>query len=90
MQLPKIGKRLHRFIHQFPKVGVSVIVSRPCICGADLRCVCFTQVELKAAVQPITRSILKVELTITPDFEFNAEVHGTRYGGSTCFSAWRV
>ncbi len=55
MQLPKLGKRLHRLIHLFPKV------------------------ELKASVQPITRSILKVELTITPDFEFNPEIHGTRF-----------
>jgi pre-mRNA-splicing helicase BRR2 len=34
------------------------------------------QLELQAQVQPITRSILKVELTITPDFEFNPEFHG--------------
>ena len=37
------------------------------------------QVDLKAQVQPITRSILKVELTITPDFEFNPEIHGSGY-----------
>lgn len=40
----------------------------------SLACV---QVDLKAQVQPITRSILKVELTITPDFEFNPEIHGS-------------
>jgi hypothetical protein len=34
------------------------------------------QLELQAQVQPITRSILKVELNITPDFEFNPEFHG--------------
>ncbi|KAI9137398.1 SNRNP200 protein [Paraphysoderma sedebokerense] len=35
------------------------------------------KVELEASVQPITRSLLKVELTITPDFQYDAEkVHG--------------
>ncbi len=40
-------------------------------------CVVFyaPQLELQAQVQPITRSILKVELTITPDFEFSPDVH---------------
>ena len=34
----------------------------------------FPRVELSANVLPITRSILKVELTITPDFQFDPEV----------------
>lgn len=49
---PKLGKMLHKFVHQFPKL------------------------ELQAHVQPVTRSLLKVELTITPDFQWDEKVHG--------------
>lgn len=37
----------------------------------------FPRLELNAYVQPITRSTLKVELTITPDFQWNHKIHGT-------------
>lgn len=47
VKLPRMGKTLHRFVHQFPRV------------------------ELAASVQPITRALLRVELTITPDFLFD-------------------
>jgi pre-mRNA-splicing helicase BRR2 len=50
--IPKAGKNIHRYIHQFPKL------------------------ELEVQYRPITRSVLKVDLKITPDFEFNREVHG--------------
>ncbi|KAL8139875.1 hypothetical protein V2J09_005896 [Rumex salicifolius] len=49
---PKMGRTLHKFIHQFPKLN------------------------LAAHVQPITRSVLRVELTITPDFQWDDKVHG--------------
>ncbi|XP_070003748.1 DExH-box ATP-dependent RNA helicase DExH12-like [Nicotiana sylvestris] len=49
---PKMGRTLHKFIHQFPKLN------------------------LTAHVQPITRSVLRVELTITPDFRWDDKVHG--------------
>ncbi|EWM22383.1 u5 small nuclear ribonucleoprotein helicase [Nannochloropsis gaditana] len=51
IKLPRMGKPLHQFVHQFPKV------------------------ELSVHVQPITRSLLKVELTVHPDFIFNVDVH---------------
>lgn len=35
----------------------------------------FPKLELSAHVQPITRSLLKVDLTITPDFQFDVTVH---------------
>ncbi|ODN02767.1 hypothetical protein Ocin01_03915 [Orchesella cincta] len=54
---PKLGKSIHKFIHQLPKV--------------DLSC----------TIQPVTRSTLKVELVITPDFEWDEKVHG----GSVAF-----
>nr|GMD40293.1 DExH-box ATP-dependent RNA helicase DExH12-like [Ipomoea batatas] len=49
---PKLGRTLHKYIHQFPKLN------------------------LAAHVQPITRSVLRVELTITPDFIREDKVHG--------------
>ncbi|KAK1284246.1 hypothetical protein QJS10_CPB21g01301 [Acorus calamus] len=48
----KMGRQLHKFIHQFPKLN------------------------LAAHVQPITRTVLSVELTITPDFQWADKVHG--------------
>merc|ERR1719424_1028265 len=53
IRFPKMGKTIHKLVHQFPKL------------------------ELSAYVQPITRSCLLVELTITPDFQWDSKVHGT-------------
>ena len=49
-----MGKMIHRFVHQFPRL------------------------DLSAHVQPITRTVLRVELTITPDFQFDSKVKTTR------------
>jgi pre-mRNA-splicing helicase BRR2 len=38
------------------------------------------RVLLAAAVQPLTRSVLRVELTVTPDFAFDAARHGLAVG----------
>lgn len=53
LRMPKLGKLVHRYVHQFPKL------------------------ELSAHIQPITRSMLRVELTIAPDFQWDEKVHGT-------------
>ncbi|KAJ5114538.1 hypothetical protein NUU61_000297 [Penicillium alfredii] len=37
----------------------------------------FPRLEVQAQVQPITRSMLRVELTITPNFVWDEVVHGT-------------
>ena len=37
----------------------------------------FPKLSLNAYVQPITRSLLKVELAINKDFEWDLEIHGT-------------
>ena len=37
----------------------------------------FPKLEISANVQPITRSLLRVELTISPQFEWDDSVHGT-------------
>ncbi|RXH89650.1 hypothetical protein DVH24_032007 [Malus domestica] len=47
-----MGRMLHKFIHQFPKLN------------------------LAAHVQPITRTVLNVELVITPDFQWEDRIHG--------------
>ncbi|KAL5015950.1 hypothetical protein ScPMuIL_005539 [Solemya velum] len=52
IRLPRMGKTIHKYIHQFPKL------------------------ELSVHIQPITRSTLKVELTITPDFQWEEKSHG--------------
>eukprot|EP00922_Rhytidocystis_sp_ex-Travisia-forbesii_P046831 GHVS01069806.1.p1 GENE.GHVS01069806.1~~GHVS01069806.1.p1 ORF type:complete len:2164 (-),score=326.56 GHVS01069806.1:2269-8760(-) len=52
VRVPKMGKILHRLVHQFPKL------------------------ELAAYVQPLTRTCLAVELTITVDFQWDTKVHG--------------
>eukprot|EP00899_Mesostigma_viride_P012040 jgi/Mesvir1/20837/Mv07930-RA.1 len=52
VRAPKMGKTLHRLVHQFPKL------------------------ELAAHVQPLTRALLQVELTLTPDFQWDEKVHG--------------
>lgn len=49
----KLGKHIHKIVHQFPRLIV------------------------EAYVQPITRSCLQVELTITPDFQWDDNIHGT-------------
>ena len=36
----------------------------------------FPRVEIQANVQPMTRSMLRVELAITPNFEWDVDVHG--------------
>ncbi|KAG1326813.1 DExH-box ATP-dependent RNA helicase DExH12 [Cocos nucifera] len=52
IRYPKMGRQLHKFIHQLPKLN------------------------LAAHVQPITRTVLGFELTITPDFQWEDMVHG--------------
>uniref|UniRef100_A0AAQ4RIN1 U5 small nuclear ribonucleoprotein 200 kDa helicase n=1 Tax=Gasterosteus aculeatus aculeatus TaxID=481459 RepID=A0AAQ4RIN1_GASAC len=53
IRMPKMGKTIHKFVHQFPKLDLAV------------------------HLQPITRSTLKVELTITPDFQWDDKIHGS-------------
>eukprot|EP01051_Picozoa_sp_SAG22_P026014 SAG22_NODE_7992_length_693_cov_0.412458_1_plen_163_part_00 len=36
----------------------------------------FPNLDMKVAVQPITRTVLRVELTIVADFEWNDRMHG--------------
>ncbi|VEU37035.1 unnamed protein product [Pseudo-nitzschia multistriata] len=51
--VPKMGRILHKLVHQFPKVDISA-----------------------AQIQPITRSLLRIDLTLTPGFNFDVNIHG--------------
>jgi len=51
--VPKMGRILHKLVHQFPKIEISA-----------------------AQIQPITRSLLRIDLTFTPGFKFDVNVHG--------------
>lgn len=51
VRAPKLGKMIHKYVHQFPKL------------------------ELATHIQPITRSTLRIELTITPDFHWDEKIH---------------
>ncbi|RDW74063.1 Sec63-domain-containing protein [Coleophoma crateriformis] len=59
---PRMGELLG-----LPKAGRTV-------CGLVSK---FPRVEVQAQVQPMTRSMLRVELTITPNFEWDDDIHGT-------------
>ncbi|OSX63730.1 hypothetical protein POSPLADRAFT_1055810 [Postia placenta MAD-698-R-SB12] len=37
----------------------------------------FPKLQLQAQVQPITRSLLRIDLTIIPDFRWDEKIHGT-------------
>jgi len=52
IRMPKLGKTIHKYVHQFPKL------------------------DLVSHIQPITRSTLRMELTLTPDFQWDEKVHG--------------
>ena len=56
IRMPKLGKALHKYVHQFPKL------------------------ELVSHIQPITRSTLSIDLTVTVDFQWDDKVHGSSQG----------
>eukprot|EP00955_Chlamydomonas_euryale_P018581 198265-Chlamydomonas_euryale.AAC.1 len=45
----------------------------------------FPRVQLSAHVQPVTRTLLKVDLTLTPDFKWDDKV---RAGGIRMLHGW--
>uniref|UniRef100_A0A8C3K8H2 Activating signal cointegrator 1 complex subunit 3 n=1 Tax=Calidris pygmaea TaxID=425635 RepID=A0A8C3K8H2_9CHAR len=61
IRMPKMGKTIHKYVHLFPKL------------------------ELSVHLQPITRSTLKVELTIAPDFQWDEKVSRGVHGSSEAF-----
>ncbi len=59
-----------------PRMGELLGIPRQgrMVCGLVAK---FPRVEIQAQVQPMTRSMLRVELTIIPNFEWDDAVHGT-------------
>lgn len=51
--VPKMGRVLHKLVHQFPRLEISA-----------------------AQIQPITRSLLRIDLTLVPAFQFDVNIHG--------------
>ena len=51
--VPKMGRVLHKLVHQFPRLELSA-----------------------AQIQPITRSLLRIDLTLVPAFQFDVNIHG--------------
>ncbi|KAI1005935.1 Pre-mRNA-splicing factor [Podosphaera aphanis] len=58
-----------------PRMGELLGLSKAgrTVCGLVSK---FPRVEVQASAQPMTRSILRIELTITPNFEWDDEIHG--------------
>lgn len=51
--VPKMGRVLHKLVHQFPRIDISA-----------------------AQIQPITRSLLRIDLSLTSAFKFDVNIHG--------------
>jgi len=58
-----------------PRMGelLGMTKSGKTVCGLVQK---FPRLEVQAQVQPVTRSMLRIELTITPNFEWDESVHG--------------
>ena len=58
-----------------PRMGelLGMTKSGKTVCGLVQK---FPRLEVQAQVQPVTRSMLRIELTITPNFEWDDSVHG--------------
>ena len=51
--VPKMGRVLHKLVHQFPRLEISA-----------------------AQIQPITRSMLRIDLSLVPAFQYDTDIHG--------------
>ena len=58
-----------------PRMGelLGMTKSGKTVCGLVQK---FPRLEVQAQVQPVTRSMLRIELTITPNFEWDETLHG--------------
>jgi len=70
MGIPNASRLVHRLVHNFPKLqDVFISILMPCFVIKMYR--------LQAQVQPITRSLLRINLSIVPDFRWDKKIHGT-------------
>lgn len=70
--VPNAGRLVHRLVHSFPKLQY-VLASRSHIHFFFTH----TTPRLQAQVQPITRSLLRIDLSITPDFRWDSKIHNS-------------
>ena len=61
---------MHRLVHSFPKLQSVFCLKYSSILLTRL-------IRLQAQVQPITRSLLRINLSIVPDFRWDEKIHGT-------------
>ena len=75
VRMPKMGKTIHKYVHQLPKLELAVHIQPvtryvvqqirvDVFSWSTVLCVC------------VCRSTLQVELTITPDFQWDEKIHG--------------
>ena len=69
MGIPNAGPLVHRLVHNFPKLQYVL----PLYYDIYL----IDSHRLQAQVQPITRSLLRIDLSIVPDFRWDEKIHGT-------------
>ena len=67
--IPNAGRLVHRLVHNFPKLQY-VKLSTLILLAHDL------YRRLQAQVQPITRTLLRIDLSIVPDFRWDEKIHG--------------
>src|SRR6266851_474835 len=67
--IPNAGRLVHRLVHNFQKL--QYVVCRRALKSSSLRS------RLQAQVQPITRSLLRIDLSIIPDFRWDEKIHGS-------------
>lgn len=94
----QLSKRLVYQRHTGPRVTQrpnAPLLNSPCFPLHPARLIHqFPRLELSAHVQPITRSVLKVDLTITPDFQVGAmcgymgRAHAHTHACLQTFSHW--
>lgn len=87
--MPKMGKPLYKFIRQVWTTNFSIFVKFTDL-PHDIVLEFSTafqlpKLDMTALIQPITRSTLRIELAITPDFLWDARVHGSSSFGSQSF-----
>lgn len=68
--IPNAGRLVHRLVHNFPKLSYVIVLSDFVEPNVNM----FHR--LHAQVQPITRSLLRIELSIVPDFRWDEKHNG--------------
>lgn len=68
--IPNAGRLVHRLVHNFPKLSYVIVLSD--FVEPDVNMFH----RLHAQVQPITRSLLRIELSIVPDFRWDEKHNG--------------